>query len=664
MPPKKGDEGQPSSVSRSKSMSGLPPASNTRSKFDNLAAGLPALGRSRSHASKKSGASGTEEQSQVPDPVVSAAGASTLPQNFSHKQLQCVHEVCATENQPLKQGLDRIQADLDQLASKQPALNDNSGAVEQLCRDQQKILGDIRDALQSINGPDGLVNQVALLRRDANGLREDASTLRVSAAAENAAKPMDIESLANAYRSEIAQLQNAARDNPAANMRENDDRLDATNRRSRRSRRAEESPDSSDSDDVSLEEDDEDSDEEDVISFFNRQKGPKHKDLKVLKPFDPAYERLMNYRFYRLLKRDRRRDASVMLDANKRTKALTLALGSKFHFSGEDPILVFSFLTRLVEEADLNGLSEAQLYTALPRFLTGVADRHFSSSRSSQRRGGASCWPEAVQHLLGTYATASAIREATQQVNTLRQHTGEDELAYSARLSTAMFRCGNVFSESQKMTTFVNGLIPEIQSLVARTCEGPYRETLRYDSLVQNARAEGLAYRARQGKAVPAKQGKTPLQYMGNSPPLAAVAERPSCNTGEQLLLLDGNAEPRADAPSSVATSDLPTTGELEGDSEALFAFNFRQAPQNPGTKRENNSGVEPCWTCYSPNHISPDCDLGLNEWQKVIDNFNALPPDAQRNVPRMPLRFARHFLKAEGATPPAHTEANPASKN
>ena len=81
----------------------------------------------------------------------------------------------------------------------------------------------------------------------------------------------------------------------------------------------------------------------------------------------------MNYRYYRLLEISHERDAQALIEALKRQKALPVALGNDFKFDGSDPILVFAFLTRLTEEADLNNLTEAQAFALLPRYLKGTA---------------------------------------------------------------------------------------------------------------------------------------------------------------------------------------------------------------------------------------------------------------------------------------------------
>ena len=82
-------------------------------------------------------------------------------------------------------------------------------------------------------------------------------------------------------------------------------------------------------------------------------------------------------------------------------------------FDGNDPIRVLDFLARMVTEADMLDMSEAQAFVALPCFLKGTVRTQYDSNLTGgSGLGGVSCWPEAVQYLLRTYATHSARREA------------------------------------------------------------------------------------------------------------------------------------------------------------------------------------------------------------------------------------------------------------
>ena len=106
-------------------------------------------------------------------------------------------------------------------------------------------------------------------------------------------------------------------------------------------------------------------------------------------------------------------------------------------FWGQDLILIFDFLTRMVEECDTLGMSEAQTFMALPPFLSDSARNQYNAMQRGSRTSGVPCWPEGVQYLVRTYATPGEIRNATTELRTVHQTPDEDELAYGAKSNHA-----------------------------------------------------------------------------------------------------------------------------------------------------------------------------------------------------------------------------------
>ena len=120
-------------------------------------------------------------------------------------------------------------------------------------------------------------------------------------------------------------------------------------------------------------------------------------------------------------------------------------------FDGSDPIKIFDFLTRFVNDADILAMSEAQAFIALPTFLADPAETQFRTNFSGgSRRGGITCWPEAIQYLLRTYATAAVMREALDILQNIRQSSIEVEEDYFKRLNQAIFRCRIIHEEEEK----------------------------------------------------------------------------------------------------------------------------------------------------------------------------------------------------------------------
>ena len=186
------------------------------------------------------------------------------------------------------------------------------------------------------------------------------------------------------------------------------------------------------------------------LNIHQRKKGPKHHGLDSLVPSDERFDRLMSYRYYRLLDTTSLRTHETTSRLHKTLKNIELTM-KEHKFSGEDAILVFDFLSRVVEEADVLGMNEGQLVTCFPHLLTKRAAQAYRAIASRGRGGSLTKWPEAVQYFLRTYGTDRAIQEAVETLESLRQTANEDEDSFAARVGIAAYRCGNVHTESEKI---------------------------------------------------------------------------------------------------------------------------------------------------------------------------------------------------------------------
>lgn len=93
-------------------------------------------------------------------------------------------------------------------------------------------------------------------------------------------------------------------------------------------------------------------------------------------------------------------------------------------FSGEDPILIFDFWTRLVEEAETLEIFQGQLMVLLPYLLAGSAADQYQAAANGSRSGSIGAifhWTEAVQHLVQRYETEQRITEAIENFNDIHQ---------------------------------------------------------------------------------------------------------------------------------------------------------------------------------------------------------------------------------------------------
>ena len=109
----------------------------------------------------------------------------------------------------------------------------------------------------------------------------------------------------------------------------------------------------------------------------------------------------MNYRYYRLA--DIRQTRSAFETKILRDQAKTFqSTFDNTKFSGDDPILVFDFLMKFVEEADTLNVSEDHAFVIIPKVLKGRAERWLRSIRNGSRSGGVTCWPYVVNSMLRT----------------------------------------------------------------------------------------------------------------------------------------------------------------------------------------------------------------------------------------------------------------------
>lgn len=438
--------------------------------------------------------------------------------------------------------------------------------------------------------------------------------------------------------------------------------------------RRDDSSSSSSSDEESGEEDYfimEDSSEEEGdqhVTFAERKKGPRHMGLSTIKPSNSIFDRLMNYRYYRLKDVRTKRSLTATQAVKKFGKSLEVTF--KMKFDGTDPMMILTFLTRFVEEADILNMNEGQAYLLLPRFMNDPAESQLRAMRSGACSGGISCWPELVQYLLSTYSTPSGMREALNVVRTLQQRAGEDEVEYGARVNQAASKCGNAFTEEAKMTYFIDGLHPTIQSIVSSWRESQSRKKMTFSKLMLKARDEGIAYRARTSNLRVVRAVKTSgsrnVQFVEPTSGKSSSHNVPE-EGDDQLYYIAEDSIPTSDLPSTIDEVEQQQAPEGEG-MQLMYAENGRQIGNNSKTvhplklayagrsatpnrvgwidKPSIAKNALVCHSCYEKaDHISPQCGLGLNEIDKVVVNYEALTESEKSRVPDKAYKAVKAFI-------------------
>ena len=242
-----------------------------------------------------------EDQDVPPDPKPQVTDGGTAGPSNAHTQTvrddHDVQRVCDATTRPLRRELEDVREKINQFPmSTHEEMDKNIADLRREQKEfQQSQAAQMNSIIDSLRDFKHVSDEVSTLRRDTNGLLEVHS--------ERARK--------------VERPQYAEPDQKDHGVR--------------RIKKEEPSDvDSDDYEDQAARHDDSDDDSEELLStipFFSRVKGPKHPGLTVIRPSDPDFDRLMNYRFYRLLLQNRRRDADAMLKAHSRLKAMAITLG-------------------------------------------------------------------------------------------------------------------------------------------------------------------------------------------------------------------------------------------------------------------------------------------------------------------------------------------------
>lgn len=363
------------------------------------------------------------------------------------------------------------------------------------------------------------------------------------------------------------------------------------------------------------------------------------------KPTDHRYHKACHYKTYRLENGRGRLDARANRNTRKKVKDLEVTMtGHKF--DGKDPIKVIGFLRRLKRDADRNDMTESSLYLALPYMLRGEAQDAFEAAQdygNSSRN--VRDWTTGCDWLLRTYATNANIADATMDLSRTRQSGDEDETKYSTRLRNAVKRCGNVHTEYEIATFFVQGLIPAISPRVAQ--ERARNSNLEYVDLVQFARSEGDAVRAqvRSGKTrwnFPDKLPRRMVNFIADDTEesRSTVTINDSAQGVDADMNLVGDGDQSVSAPSYMSPTATDST-----EAEALYANparfrndRFARQGRDPHPRYRDtraHGGMELiCHECYLPGHISPRCDMKLKDLHQVPENYGKLTAEQKSRVP------------------------------
>ena len=183
-----------------------------------------------------------------------------------------------------------------------------------------------------------------------------------------------------------------------------------------------------------------------------------------------AFRHLVDYRSYRL-----QNTSPTMSDREyKHLHTLKRTIDARFPsigtFSGSDGMLLFAFLSELVEAFNDQSISEGTAVHTLAAYLSDQArstyDSHVRPGRSTQASRLRATWPYVVHALLERFVTDELLRNEHRVISDAKQNTDETVNDYALRLEDAADRCRHVFPPSELVNNFVLGLDPATRSLL------------------------------------------------------------------------------------------------------------------------------------------------------------------------------------------------------
>ena len=376
-------------------------------------------------------------------------------------------------------------------------------------------------------------------------------------------------------------------------------------------------------------------------------KGPKAKGVTELNPRDPAFTDALSYRRYRLLNTSQHMDRTVSASIGKLGKMLHYSL-EDYIFSGETPISILDFLSEFKERCDENGISEGAALLLIPKFLTGAARDNFKSyfGRRNSSLGGFSTYPQAVNHLLRTYATDVIIERALTELDNTVQGPAEDELKFGERLREKARQCGNVFDEGELIKRFIRGVRADVRPLLSASVMNS--ERLDFNSYVERAYAQGESHRAM--RAPPPrkpiiKSGRSTQSVNFMSPPVATKAPGVYAINDHMLPPCQHFSTPTSSSSDMIGV--VKPMGTYPGDVRPGWVSSprptkmqnpwvpppTRQQPVQRTQRQVEDTPNDICFDCFAVGHKKPNCPhLGRasldDDYQSMRKrNFYALHP-------------------------------------
>jgi len=183
--------------------------------------------------------------------------------------------------------------------------------------------------------------------------------------------------------------------------------------------------------------------------------------------FPQAFEAAVDFRNYRLARRDPMSTSKSMHKARKYITEMRLRLKSKF--TGKEPASILRFLSDFADACDSNGIAEGDAVWLFQDFMDGEPSRELKSRIGQPRTVMADMenslvtYPAVVRHLLETYATDANLQNAYNELRALTMGSNQSAKSFRRALCARADMFGNAFHERVLVECYLNGCVKRYQ---------------------------------------------------------------------------------------------------------------------------------------------------------------------------------------------------------